>query len=246
MKKHHWTIGLGIIFVLILFAIFVARPHLVTAPEQTHIIPLSIESIKETSSTTPSVSIEYPQFTGLDKFNKTIRDAVLGRLANFRKEASENSAARLATADPKANIPDNAYSFITTWQIGQINNHYISFIIRFDSFVGGANDIQEVQTFNYDLIGQKIINLGDLFQNDSKYLATLSTQIRAQLTNTLKSEANGDIETDMLNSGTEPLAENFQNFTFNDYSITFYFPKYAVAPGSFGEQQVVIPKSAVQ
>jgi len=253
MKKHHWTIGLAIVFILILFVIFIARPRFANAPDhitnqlsETVVIPLSIVSIKENSSSSPTISIEYPQFTSLDTLNKAISSVVMDRLAEFKKDASENKVARLATSDPKANIPDDAYSFITDWQQTQINNHYISLVIRFDSYTGGANEIQELQTFNYDLYTHKIMTLSDLFPNKTNYLDTISTLSRTQLIDSLKAASNGDIQIDMLNSGTEPLIVNFQNFTFNDYSITFYFPKYAVAPGSFGEQHVSIPKSAIK
>ena len=53
-----------------------------------------------------------------------------------------------------------------------------------------------------------------------------------------KKKALQDLREDSLT-----VLENFSNFTFTDNSITVYFPKYAVAPGSFGEQEISIPRT---
>lgn len=127
-----------------------------------------------------------------------------------------------------------------------MNSSHVSFAERYDSFVGGANEDEDMQTFNYDVAAKHDISLGDLFPGVSDYLNKVSTVARQQLTASLQQSSGGDISTDMLDQGTAPLPENFSDFTFTDYQIDLYFPKCAVAACSFGEQQATIPVGSVK
>ena len=118
--------------------------------------------------------------------------------------------------------------------------------MRYDSFSGGANENQDLQTYNFDLTKRAPIFLADLFGSSPNYLATISKLVRNDLKQSLSVASDGNTPTDMINAGTEPTVENFSDFTFTDYTVTFYFPKYAVAPGSFGEQKVTLPRSAIK
>lgn len=210
-------------------------------------LQVSVVTSKQNAPNAPSVSIEYPKFPALPAdFNAAIAKAVNDRLADFKKESADNDAARRATADPKAVITADDYSFIATWEAAQADSRYVSLIMRFDSYTGGANENQEIQTFNYDVVANKELSLADLFPQAPDYLKQISVLARAQLTDSLNKASEGNIQMDMLTAGTEPAAENFSDFTFTDQTFTLYFPKYAVAPGSFGEQHVTLPRSAVK
>lgn len=257
MTHHSRSIFAGLTVAIIAFFIgYSVGPKTAQAPANTpsdsKIIPVSIVTMYENASTSPSVSVEYPQFPSLSTdFNADIASATMSRLADFRQQVSDNSAARDATAnnmpdEPAAALPMSAYSFNASWQLTQINSRYVSFIVRYDSFVGGANEDQELVTFNYDVAAHKIITLGDLFPQRSDYLSAIADIARSQLTESLNDTSNGNAPADMIAAGTQPTADNFANFTFTDYIVTFYFPKYAVAPGSFGEQHVDVPRSAVE
>ncbi len=207
-------------------------------------LPLAVktETINEEASTSPSVSVEYPQFPSLTpEFNQAIRSAVLNRLQEFRKEADENFKARKATAPKDQVINKNDFSFLANFESVQTNSSYVSLIIRFDSYIGGANENQDLQTFNLDVINGKILSIGDLFASSTDYLSAISTEARKRLLNKLVTTA-GDAEpTEILINGTIPREENFRNFTFTETDLQIYFPKYAVAAGALGEQQVSIP-----
>jgi hypothetical protein len=267
MTSHSRTIIVAVIVAIIAFFIgYAVGPKIAEAPSMSNadanvlasapagagIIHISIVTLKEDASTSPSVSIEYPQFPSLPAdFNSAIATSVTSRLADFRQAAAETETARNATANnlpgqPGASIPASDYSFIATWQETQISDKYVSFIVRFDSYTGGANGNDELQTFNYDIAAKKIVSLSDIFPKRADYLTAVADIARSQLTESLNSASNGNAPLDMISAGTEPTADNFANFTFTDDMVTVYFPKYAVAPGSFGEQHVDIPRSAVE
>lgn len=224
----------------------VTLPTVSNAPSDSTIIPLSIVSIRDTASSSPAVNVEYPQFSSLsDTFNSQISSSTLSRLTEFKELVTENMTARSATGGG-ADIPPNAYSFIASWQAAQINSDYISFIMRYDAYTGGANEDQEIETFNYNVASSSPVTLEDLFPNAPDRLQVISKLARQQLSASLTAAAPGYDPTAMLNEGTAPLASNFAYFTFTDNVVTFYFPKYAVAPGAFGEQKVTILRDQVK
>ncbi len=224
-------------------------PNVAKAPLGTS-VPMTLVTIHEDASTSPSVSVEYPQFPSLPAdLNTAIASSTLSRLAQFRQEAADNAAARAATtpadSNASADIPMSDYSFIASWQEAQVNDRYVSFIERYDLYSGGANENQEVQTFNYDVTGKQMMTLADLFPNVPDYLNKISDATRQQLTASMEQASNGNVPTDMLDAGTLPTADNFANFTFTDDLVNLYFPKYAVAPGAFGEQHATIVRSSI-
>ncbi|MDE2037817.1 MAG: DUF3298 domain-containing protein [Patescibacteria group bacterium] len=233
---------------------FLASRHLwgaAVAPEDmpagASVTPLDIVSMKEDASTSPSVSVEYPQFPSLPRaLNDAIASATLSRLASFRTASAETEIAREATGGPSAALSPSDYSFIASWQPAQIGGRYVSFIERYDSYTGGANENQEVQTFAYDASAKRSLSLGDLFPGVPDYLAQISALSRQQLTGSLDQASAGYAPVSMIEAGTAPDPANFRYFTFTDDVVTIYFPKYAVAPGSFGEQHVTISRSSIK
>lgn len=193
-------------------------------------IAITTEIIYEEASSSPSVSAEYPQFPSLSlQFNRSIESAVLTRLDEFRKEVAGNKISR-----------PNDLSFLARYESIQANESYVSLVIRFDSYVGGANENQDLETFNYDVVNKNVIALRDLFASSTDYLTLISSEARKQLANNLGAAAADATPAEMLLKGTESREENFRNFTFNKSFIQIYFPKYSVAAGSFGEQKVEI------
>lgn len=256
MKRHLLTVILVISAVVAaFFAATALEPRQAAAPTVQSgsgaavVIPVNIISIDQHASTSPSISIEYPQFPSFSKeWNAAIVSSTENRLKQFNADVADNTKARgrFAGATPSAAIPMSAYTFIAAWQPAQITRRYVSFVEHYDSYSGGANGDQDVQTFNYDAAAKKAVTLDDLFGSVPAYLSKISILARTELIQSLGANSNGNIPTDMVNAGTEPVPDNFANFTFTDQSVTFYFPKYAVAPGSFGEQQVTFPRSSVR
>lgn len=208
--------------------------------------PIDIVSLRQNATSSPVVAIEYPQFPRLPSaLNETIAKAVQDNLSDFRSSVAENESARAATSDSYAALPPNAYSFMVTWQEAEINDSYVSLIIRFDQYSGGTNENSTLMTVNYDVKNDKLLNITDIVSGNDA-LREISTISREQLSNTLGIASDGNVSTDMLDAGTEPTLDNFSSFTFTDNIITIYFPKYAVAPGAYGEQKVTILRSAVK
>jgi len=194
-------------------------------------LPLKIESINQKTNRY-TIKAEYPLFDTAPKaFNDKITKDVNDRINEFKAQVAENEKVR----------QDIDYSFTLWWEQKQLNNKYISFILRDESFTGGANENTDLFTYNLNLKTGKEVTLADLLGTD-KYLNSLSKYVKNDLTSQFSQLATPDI---LFEDGIAPKAENFRNFVFDDNTIDFYFPKYQVAPGAYGEQHVILPRSTV-
>jgi hypothetical protein len=173
---------------------------------------------------------------------------VASDLAQFKQSSVENAQARMATAPSGTvqNLPPQSFTFNVSWEPAQINDRYISILVRVSYFDGGANGAEDLKAFNYDVPAGKIMALGDLFPNAPNYLSQIAEISKSELESSLNDASNGNAPSDMITNGTAPSATNYANFTFSDQTVTIYFEKYQVAPGSFGEQQVTITRVAIR
>jgi len=195
---------------------------------------------------------EYPQFTNaVPAFNDRILGTVLDAAASHVKDATENWQARVATAQPGENIGQypadpNDLAFLVSWSPAQANGRFVSFIMRYGGYTGGAHGYEDMTTFNYDVAAKRDIALQDIFPNDPEYLTKLSAASRIQLAAHFKTAfgpgADVGLLTEMMETGTAPTEENFKHFTFTDTAVTVYFEQYQVAPYAAGEQTVTISR----
>jgi hypothetical protein len=212
-------------------------------------VPVNVVSIRDTTSSELwRIEGEYPQFGNTSSsFNATIADFVRSNLAQFQSDSEANQKARMAT-EPSGTtytLPPQSYYFTASWEPKQVNARYISVIVRIEYFNGGANETQLLKTFNYDVAKGQVLALADLFPGVPTYLQQIAELTRQELENSLQSASDGNVQEDMLQSGTAPTTNNYANFTFNDEVVTIYFPKYQVAPGVFGEQKVIVIRSTI-
>lgn len=192
---------------------------------------------------------EYPQFpVASDAFNGAIREFVREKAVAHASEAESNWKARVATSLPGDATPEfppegQTLDFSVRWSPEQVNDRYISFVMRYGGYTGGAHGYEEVRTFNYDIAARREMTLRDLFPNDPNYLTTIAEFSRVKLRDRLI-ESGGtelaDASSGMLEEGTQPTEENFKNFVFTDNQIIFFFGQYQVAPYAAGEQTVTM------
>ena len=226
-----------------------SRDFLPTSAPTDHELPMTVVSLSETTKLY-AIRGEYPQFTSTAKSLSTmIATDVNARIAEFKKNATENWKARqdtTPTGQPKEANPTTPFDFIATWEPKQLNTRTISLIVRIYAYEGGAHGNSELKTYNYNVQTGSPLSLASLFPDDPNYLAMLSKYAYDRLLQYLTTASDGHVQMDMLKQGTAPTPDNFKNFTFNDNAITFYFPKYQVAPGVFGEQTVMFGRTTTQ
>ncbi|MCL5438634.1 MAG: DUF3298 and DUF4163 domain-containing protein [Patescibacteria group bacterium] len=243
MKNNKILILIGIFFILT-GVYFVFQKYITDNQE----LSLKVKFVKENTKLY-KISVGYPQFETLPKsFDEEIKTFVSNSINEFKKNTDENHKLLEKNSTPEeiSKFPEQMYSLSITWSPEQLNNQYISFITRVNAFEGGANERQEIKTFNYDIVNKKDVVISDLFKNDPNYAQQISEFVINDLTGQFRNQPNcpydNCVPKDMIDSGAGANANNFKNFTFNDNAIIFYFPKYQVAPGAYGEQKVIMSR----
>jgi len=214
-------------------------------------LPLNIESIQESDSFF-SIQAEYPQFQTADpNFNQEIATLISGKIDSFKKESLDNWKARLDTMpadEPVPKDPEQPFEFIASWQAAQLNNTYLSLVIKIYYFTGGAHGNEEIHAFNYDIVKKKKIAIEDFFVSSPEALNKISRISAQDITSQLQSRQwkIDDNLKEMLNQGTAPVFDNFKNFNFDTYNLIIYFQRYQVAPGAVGSLTVTISRQILQ
>ena len=139
------------------------------------------------------------------------------------------------------------FDFIANWKPVQLNQEYLSFVINIYYFSGGAHGLNEVYAFNYDIVQKKELTINDFLGNSPQALQELSQISAQQVTSQLQSSGVqiDDILTPMIQQGTKPTLDNYNNFNFNYNSLTIYFQQYQVAPGYVGPITITIFKNTL-
>jgi hypothetical protein len=213
-------------------------------------LEMSIISISQTDHFY-NIQVEYPQFRGIDEdFNDQVSAFITGEVDIFKKNAKENWDARIATTPPGQTVPENTavpFDFIANWKPVQLNKRYLSFVINIYSFSGGAHGLNGVNAFNYDMVQKKELTINDFLGNSSQALQELSQIAAQQVTSQLQSSGVqiDDILTPMIQQGTKPTLDNYNNFNFNYNSLIIYFQQYQVAPGYVGPVTITIFKNTL-
>lgn len=205
-----------------------------------------------------SISGSYPQFTNVsDEFNSNIASFVKEQISNHKKNVEDNWKARLDTAQPGDAIsqfpsPEDM-AFVVEWTPSVISDDYVSIVMKYGGFEGGAHGYENIKTWNYDVKNAHIMTLADLFPNDGAYLDTISKYTYNDIVSQYKTRiakenlSVADMATvipyDMIKEGTSPTEDNFQAFTLTADSIHFYFGQYQVGPYVEGSFEVVMPRT---
>lgn len=228
------------------------------------IVPDSFQTkVLNPDDTYVKFDVKYPYFKNAGKdFNLKIQTLINNQIEDDNTLSKENWQARYNTQIKGDNIPkvpkndEDKFSFFSNFTIIQSNSSYISFILKYGGFNGGAHEYENRVSFNYDVKNKKIITLKDLFPNNPDYLNYLSEQSRKSLKKTFATVSDNDREqataeeiktivndiVTSINSGTEPKEENFSVFTFTKDKIKIYFAQYQVGPNTIGSPEMEIDR----
>jgi len=114
--------------------------------------------------------VKYPSFIKADdSFNLSIEDLIKKQMDSHMVMSKENWQARYDTQAEGENIPkvpnkeEDKFSFFSDFKIIQSNSNYISFVLKYGGFSGGAHGYENIISYNYDVYKKQIIKLDSLF-----------------------------------------------------------------------------------
>ena len=178
--------------------------------------------------------LDIPEVDGQPKLNSMISKQINSWYDNFISEAELNRQMAEEYGQP--------FTFETQWKVPMNNEECTSLLLSSYQFTGGANGVEQMASFTWNKITQKIMPLESFLPLvlTEPSLESLAAVCRAELTTALSAAHDSNLQ-EMIQAGTEPVAENYQIFTISEEGLTIYFQKYQVAPGSAGTQAVLIP-----
>lgn len=227
------------------------------------IIPDTYESrVMSVNDDYMNFDVKYPYFKNApSSFNDSITDLLNKKIADNKQTAKENWTARYDTQEKGENIPkiptsDEKFSFYSSFTIIQSNDYYISFVLNYGGFMGGAHGYEMNTTFNYDLKNNKVLTLADMFSAGTDYLKYLSDESRKYLIAQYATVSEEDKKSssqdaikeytdnivNAINQGTEGKEENFSIFTFTPDKVKIYFADYQVGPHAIGMPEVEVER----
>ena len=174
------------------------------------------------------ITIEYPFFSG-----GTV--ATTTKLNELVKRACD---ANFAEADitPEKGV---SYDFSSDYTVSAVNGDFVSILMSFYSFTGGAHGNTVLVPFNYRLStdGIKEINIDNVFGKKPD-VGALQKLIRPQLIKQIYPDGQ-NIDKETIEKGTR-TAQDFKCFTLKKDSITFTFQQYQVAFYAAGTPDVTL------
>lgn len=206
--------------------------------------------------------VKYPFFLfQSDEFNDSIKKELETNIEDHRISSRENWKARYETSTKEEKVnqypsQEEKFYFFSDFEIVQSNDSYISFVLRYGGFSGGAHGYELKKSYAYDLKNAKVIELADLFNGNQNYLNKISTETRAILKEKILKDLNEqDLMDDekerneyingileLVDEGTKEEGNNFSVFTFTPDKIKIYFAQYQVGPYSMGAPEVEISR----
>jgi Protein of unknown function (DUF3298)/Deacetylase PdaC len=200
--------------------------------------------IKETNKQLRySVDAEYPEIQGdsrFDKFNQEARAMISKDVAAFK-------TAETAEETEESELPEETQTSTLdiSYQIRLATENLISVEFHEGQYSrGAAHGNSYTAVLNYDVKNGRRIALADLFNPKSNYLSTIAAYSSKELKDKLRKD--NMLDDDMVKSGTEARADNYQAWTITRKGLWITFDPYQVAAYAAGPQHVLVPYSALK
>ncbi len=118
------------------------------------------------------------------------------------------------------------------------------FIVRFEVTVNAGGSLSYSRWINYDKSADEVLELADIFKEDSDYIGVLSAEILEQMKYKNEHE-NGGFFVEGADAFTEIAPD--ANFYIDGFDrLVIVFDEYEVAPGSVGSPEFFIPSKITE
>jgi len=173
------------------------------------------------------VSVDYP-------LDLAANDLVAQTIDPFIKSSKDEFMRTVGTNFIPAPGP---YKLDITYETTKHSDEVFTLVFTVYEFTGWANGSTNIFTYTFDTTNNKILALDDLF-TDTKAALEI---IRPMVQSIVKADVGTMNQQDLLDDGTAIDPQNYQAFSLDADSITFYFSPYQVALYEAGVQKATIP-----
>lgn len=151
-------------------------------------------------------------------FLNLLEDTYSG-IEGFKKDCKENG------------WPFRPFSVATDYEVGYNTENFLSFYVDYYQFTGGAHGMTFRNSYNYNVINGKKVDLADIFDPDFDWLKYVTDFITKEI------EANKqDYFDDPL-----PTMKYDQEYYVTEENLVIYYQLYEIAPYATGFPEFEIP-----
>lgn len=161
--------------------------------------------------------------------NKTLYDDAVNFKNSIEASALENYSSLL-----KAGVEVTPFQVITKYNLHYLND-YLSLIVTYYEYRGGAHGIYNVVPYNYNLKTGERLQIKDIFKEGYDYKSIINQEILSEIS---KHPDN------YFKDAFKTIKEN-QDFYFTKEGIVVYFQVYEIAPFAAGNPEFLIPYSKI-
>jgi hypothetical protein len=130
-------------------------------------------------------------------------------------------------------------------------DRFINVQVDGSSFTGGPHPTPIVDSFTYDLQEQRVVGIGELFDDPHAAESAFASEARRQLFGALDDQDEPlASDSEQIDAGTTPGRDHFRVFSLltgpddKVHGLTFIFPTYQVASYAAGPQAIDVPSEA--
>ena len=200
------------------------------------------------------VDVSYPQLSGsvdpnFEKFNQTVRGAMLKKVADFKREMAPSAEEEAAPDTGSGATDESTGSDISVgYEVALAKDDLISVDFTVGTYsAGAAHPNSYTDVVNFDLKNGRQLKLAELFTPGSKYIGTLATYCIQDLKKQNKAPgADGMLDDEWIQKGAGPDADNYENWAITRKGLAITFDPYQVGPYAAGPQRVLVPYSALK
>ncbi|QJX80170.1 DUF3298 and DUF4163 domain-containing protein [Priestia megaterium] len=181
-------------------------------------------------------NISYPQVSGL--INKPFEASYNRKFLNIAREGlqAHNDLKAQEKEDRKNGWYLGPYSHNMSYSVPYNQDNILSVAITNDEYAGGAHGMAWIDTYNYDLLKARQINLKDIINNNTK-LSKVNKYIRNEMI--ARNKKGAQFEVNEFKSVN--LKED--QFYYTSGGIAIIFGEYEYGPYSNGINSFKIPSS---
>lgn len=239
---------IGAVVVLALFVsalVFFVRRDVVEAPAETSseyedVVSAGVKDTRkniQSEGDLASVDISYPEISGLP--NATAEARINAAVYAEVQSIVDGFLGRVESPLPDM-AGENALS--GDYELLPLADSMLPVVLSVSEYASGAAHPNSfVLSFVFDTQTGEKLALADLFKPESEYLDVLSRESRDRI----KEQLSDFYEEEWVNTGTDPILENFQVFYPTETTLHLMFNPYQVASYSDGIIEIDIPYTAL-
>ena len=172
----------------------------------------------------------YPRVTGKNKISAELRGIVKSKADLFENEVRD--------ALPSESGVSSKPELAITYKPYKYKDAVISFKLVTEVDTGISFTDGFISTYTYNLQTEQRMFLGDIFNDNTDYLAVISGLVRDKLSYIPILKENADKT--LFDAGTAPSQINYSNFVIEDGNVLFFFNRRQIAPALDGSFEVAL------